>query len=243
MKNSITIFKSLCSEKTIAALKSIQFFYISISETTNITVIFEVMNSPPTLEKVKIVLIGNSAVGKTALFQRMKTDTYNENSTPTVGGACANIDVDFNSQTVPLILWDTAGQDSFREIVPMYFNRASFIIIVYDITNKKSFEDVAEWTELSKNNASESVHLILLGNKVDQSEKRQVALIEGQEQADKMNALTFLEVSAKEGILIDDLLSTIADQVLKDFLAQPNKLETNEIDLTSSATKKTSSCC
>lgn len=168
------------------------------------------------LDKVKIVFVGNSGVGKTALFQRMKTGAFYETSA-TVGGACTNLTVSCNEQDVPLILWDTAGQDSFREIVPMYFNRAAFIIIVYDVTSEESFRAVTEWAELSRTNSPEGTHLLLVGNKVDRPvDERKISYVQGQKTSSDINSLAFLEVSAKEGICVEELLQTIADQILKD---------------------------
>lgn len=169
------------------------------------------------IPKAKIVFIGNSSVGKTALFERLKKNVFISNTSPTVSGACANIEVNLDKDVnITLMIWDTAGEESFRSIVPMYFSRAAFILIVYDITSPSSFESVREWFELSKSKAPEWSKIIIIGNKSDLEEQRKVTLSECDELCNKLGAFFTIETSAVNGDGVNDLLQYIASTVKED---------------------------
>lgn len=169
------------------------------------------------IPKAKIVFIGNSSVGKTALFERLKKNVFISNTSPTVSGACANIEVNLDKDVnITLMIWDTAGEESFRSIVPMYFSRAAFILIVYDITSPSSFESVPEWFELSKSKAPEWSKIIIIGNKSDLEEQRKVTLSECDELCNKLGAFFTIETSAVNGDGVNDLLQYIASTVKED---------------------------
>lgn len=169
------------------------------------------------IPKAKIVFIGNSSVGKTALFERLKKKEFIPNTSPTVSGACANIEVELDTDVkITLMVWDTAGEESFRSIVPMYFSRAAFILIVYDITSRSSFESIPEWFELSKSKAPEWSKIIIIGNKSDLEEQRKISLSECDELCDKLGAFFSIETSAINGDGVNDLLHYIASTVKED---------------------------
>lgn len=169
------------------------------------------------IPKAKIVFIGNSSVGKTALFERLKKKTFISNTSPTVSGACANIEVDLdNDVRITLMVWDTAGEESFRSIVPMYFSRAAFILIVYDITSPSSFKSIPEWFELSKSKAPEWSKIIIIGNKSDLDDQRKVTLSECDELCHQLGAFFSIETSAITGDGVNDMLQYIASTVKED---------------------------
>lgn len=167
--------------------------------------------------KVKVVFIGNSTVGKTELFRRFQGVTELGGTIATIGGACANVTVTVKDNTeVNLMVWDTAGQEAYRGIVPMYFSRASFILIVYDITQRSSFDSVTEWIALSKERAPVNAHIGIIGNKCDLEARRKVTMAEGQELADNEGACMFFETSALNGQCVEDLLCTIGEFAHRD---------------------------
>jgi small GTP-binding protein len=163
------------------------------------------MTSP----KLKVVFIGNASVGKTALFHRFQNRRFSPDLRSTVGGACANVTVHLPDNTdVTLIVWDTAGQETYRGIVPMYFTRSHFILIVYDITNRSTYDAVVEWAELSRSRAGDA-RIVLIGNKSDLEHGREVPIVDGRKLATTIDAYTFLETSALNGKGIDELLQSL----------------------------------
>lgn len=159
--------------------------------------------------KFKAVLIGDSAVGKTALFQRLENDTFQESHIPTVGGAYTRISINSsNGYTYDIGLWDTAGQERFRNVVPMYFQSANIIIAVYDITNRESFENIGTWIDLANQKAPPDACYILIGNKSDLEEQRVITMEEMEELRENLHFTEALETSAFNGKGIDMLIST-----------------------------------
>jgi small GTP-binding protein len=176
------------------------------------------VESSASSQKVKVVFIGDSAVGKTSLFMRFQSKEFSSEVPTTVGGACANVTIDLeDDRKIHLIVWDTAGQEKYRGIVPMYFNRAAFILIVYDIANRTSFESVPSWVTLSQSKSPDGVRLVLIGNKSDLEVQRAVSVVEGTELAASVGAM-FLETSALNPELVRDLIVAVASQVTDDDL-------------------------
>lgn len=114
-----------------------------------------------------------------------------------------------DDKMVRLQLWDTAGQERFRSLIPSYINDSQVAVVVYDITSKSSFENVKSWVEQARTIRGESVTLIIVGNKIDLAEKRQVATEEGQKLADELGCM-FTETSAKVGINVKQLFKDVA---------------------------------
>jgi len=110
---------------------------------------------------------------------------------------------------VRLQLWDTAGQERFRSLIPSYINDASVAVVVYDITSKQSFENVNSWIEQARQIRGDDLNIILVGNKIDLADKRQVGTEEGQAKANELNVM-FKETSAKVGINIKPLFKDLA---------------------------------
>jgi small GTP-binding protein len=166
-------------------------------------------------QKVKLVFIGDSAVGKTSLFTQFQDKEFSGDVATTVGAACANIQVELEGGVVNLIVWDTAGQEKYRGIVPMYFSRAAFILIVYDITNRTSFDNVRGWISLSQSKAPDVSKLVIVGNKCDLEDDRVVSLSEGHELAESVGA-TFFETSALNPAGVRDLMIAVASAAAND---------------------------
>ena len=175
--------------------------------------------------KVKVVLIGNSTVGKTAIFHRIQKNEFSLDSTPTIGGACANITHEMDDgRKVQFIIWDTAGQETYRGIVPMYFSRAAFIFIVYDISQKSTFAAVEDWLRIAKERAPGDAKYGILGNKCDLESQRMVQVADGKKLAERLDAFVFLETSALRGEGIRELMSmlcTVAVNNAETVLSSP----------------------
>ncbi|CAK72957.1 unnamed protein product (macronuclear) [Paramecium tetraurelia] len=160
----------------------------------------------------KILLIGNSAVGKSSLLLRFADNVFNESFLPTIGVDFKIRTFDLNGKTVKLQIWDTAGQERFKTITNSYYKGAHGIILVYDVTDKQSFKDVENWLAEVEKYANENVVRVLVGNKVDLESKREVTSEEGKELADSLN-IRFIETSAKNSSNVEKAFITLANEI------------------------------
>jgi small GTP-binding protein len=173
----------------------------------------EILASPP-LPAVKAVLIGDSGVGKTALFHRFQGRGFPYGFPPTVGASGATVTITSDSGvTVPILIWDTAGQETFRGIVPLYFRDCQFLILVYDVAVMESFMNLAQWVDLARESAPPDVRIVLIANKIDRS-PREVQPAEALEYAQAVPVLQVLETSALTGEGVDSVLPVIAKAAL-----------------------------
>lgn len=184
---------------------------------------------------LKLIIIGESNVGKTNINDRFVSDTFSLNSKSTIG-------VDFktkkctllNGEVVKVQLWDTAGQERYRAITNSYFRNTHGIVVVYDITNCESFNKVSYWIETIKNNSTSDSKILLLGNKYDLNYKRQISYNEGKQLAEKHKML-FGEVSAMENLQYEtcSTIELLYDQLIASIVEQLNDLKkTNQINQT-----------
>ena len=144
----------------------------------------------------KVVFMGDSGVGKTNVMSRFASDAFNINSKPTIGVDFALKNVRLGSYLIRLQLWDTAGQERYKTFTSTYFKDSQGIIFVYDITNKESFQNIRKWiAHASENVDLAQTSMILLGNKVDLEQQRQVGREEAADFA-RQNSMLFFETSA-----------------------------------------------
>eukprot|EP01125_Pyxidicula_operculata_P016591 TRINITY_DN5728_c0_g1_i2.p1 TRINITY_DN5728_c0_g1~~TRINITY_DN5728_c0_g1_i2.p1 ORF type:complete len:207 (+),score=40.46 TRINITY_DN5728_c0_g1_i2:40-660(+) len=160
----------------------------------------------------KILLVGDSAVGKSAVILRFTDRKYGETFVPTIGVDFRQRTIEVNGTTAKLQVWDTAGQENFHSITTSFFRGAHGIILVYDVTNASSFESIPNWIRDIDQHASENVQKILIGNKSDK-EDREITYEEGKDFADQMN-MDFFETSAKDSINIDETFQSITSSIL-----------------------------
>ncbi|KAH0789605.1 small GTP-binding protein [Histomonas meleagridis] len=164
------------------------------------------------MKKVKAVLIGNSGVGKTSIFQRVDTGEYSDDHVLTVGGAYAKVTkTTKNGQEIDIGLWDTAGQERFRNVIPMYFQRASFILVIYDVSDQESFDALPGWIDIAKEKAPADAKVLIVGNKCDLENTRVIDFTQAQNFGMKVGAVLTLEVSAKTQFGLDVLFQEIAN--------------------------------
>ena len=165
----------------------------------------------------KILLLGDSTVGKTCFLMRYTDNTYQEIHMSTIGIDNKFKDVELeDGKKVKIQIWDTAGQDRFRSITKNYYKGAHGIILIYDITNKKSFENVRTWINQIKEEVSEKVSIILVGNKIDDEEHRVVATEDGEKIAKELG-LMFFECSAKSGVNIDSTFNELVKKTVENY--------------------------
>merc|ERR1719362_134270 len=147
--------------------------------------------------KHKIAFLGDSGVGKTSLINQFIYGTFSLNHNPTIGIDYLSKIINTGERSIRLQIWDTAGQERFRSLIPSYIRDASAVMIVYDITNRQSFDSIPGWIQHVRELVGEAETLVLLvGNKVDLEENREVSTEEG-EAAAREAGLMFFEVSAK----------------------------------------------
>jgi small GTP-binding protein len=158
--------------------------------------------------KIKVVLLGATGVGKTSIVSAATTGQFSDGTLPTLGASFATKTMEIDRTTVLLQIWDTAGQEKYRAMAPMYFHNAQVGIAVYSIADLETFVAVDSWIKTFKDHAHSNAHVFLVGNKVDLEEFRAVTADDATEKAKNYGA-TFLEVSAKSAIGIDDLFELI----------------------------------
>ena len=155
-------------------------------------------NENDSVNEINCIVAGDSFVGKTNLLLRFVDDKYDDESLQTIGIDIKYKDITLDDKKYKLDLYDTAGQEKFRSAVYKFFRKSDCVFLVYEITNRKSFENISNWIKECKSNASENVLIVLIGNKCDLNEKRQVTTEEGENLAKKYK-ISFYETSAKTG--------------------------------------------
>jgi Ras-related protein Rab-6A len=152
----------------------------------------------------KIIFIGDPSVGKSSILSRFYDDKFDLEYQPTIGLDFQHKNYEINGNTIKLYLYDTAGQEKFKSLIPMYIRDANIILIVYDISVKESFTHTDQWFKETEDLKRKDAIFVLVGNKKDLEEKRQVSTKEAEDYATH-NGFLFKEVSAKSGEGIEDL--------------------------------------
>uniref|UniRef100_A0A8C3NM02 small monomeric GTPase n=1 Tax=Geospiza parvula TaxID=87175 RepID=A0A8C3NM02_GEOPR len=152
----------------------------------------------------KLLLIGDSGVGKTCALFRFSEDAFNATFISTIGIDFKIRTIELDGKRIKLQIWDTAGQERFRTITTAYYRGAMGIMLVYDITNEKSFENIRNWVRNIEEHASPDVEKMILGNKCDANDKRQVSREQGEKLAASFG-IKFMETSAKANINIENV--------------------------------------
>lgn len=189
------------------------------------------------LIKLKLIVVGNQGTGKSCILNRFVNETFEENYQATIGLDFQSKNITIHDQDVRLIIYDTAGQEKFRSLIPMYIREAQIILLVYDISDKDSFDAMPNWIQEVKEVLNKEVVFALIGNKMDLESQRKVSYEEGKKLAEKNN-FVFQEVSAKTGKNFENLFEvqifeTVYNKFRKEFekreegMEQPN-FETND---------------
>ena len=195
---------------------------------------------------LKILIIGDSNVGKTSILLQYTSNFFQETHIATIGVEFKLKEIMLDNIEYKLNIWDTAGQERFKAITKSFFKAADGIVFVYDVTNKPSFENIKNWIKDAESKAND-FKIIIVGNKIDLNDSREVSFEEGKNFAKKKNC-PFFESSAKDKINIDEIFITLLEEILK---AQKNLKEEkinegeNKIILEKDDNSKTKSkkCC
>jgi|TARA_B100001540_G_scaffold204476_1_gene180148 Ras-related protein Rab-8A len=169
---------------------------------------------------IKLLLIGDSGVGKSCLLLRFSDDQFTTSFITTIGIDFKIRTVDLDGSRVKLQIWDTAGQERFRTITTAYYRGAMGILLTYDVTDEQSFDNVRNWMRNIEQHATENVCKILVGNKSDvPEEKRRVSAARGKAMADEFG-IPFFETSAKAGFQVEDAFFSIARDCVSKIKAE-----------------------
>ena len=178
-------------------------------------------------ETIKIVLLGETSVGKTSIISRFASNSFNPNTLSSLSAQFVSKTVEIDGTSLKLDLWDTAGQEKYRALAKIFYKDARVIIFVYDITNEKTFEEIKNyWYNETKENVEEDVIYCLVGNKNDLYEEEKVSEKEAQEYADQINAI-FKSTSALSNTGIPNLFDNVVRKILNpnfDYKAADKKL-------------------
>ncbi|KAJ3425167.1 ras-related protein rabd2a-like [Anaeramoeba flamelloides] len=192
----------------------------------------------------KLLLIGDSGVGKSCLLLRFADDTYTESYISTIGVDFKIRTIDLDGKTVKLQIWDTAGQERFRTITSSYYRGAHGIIVVYDTTDLDSFNNVKTWLQEIDRYASENVNKLLVGNKSDLVSKRVVEYETAKSLADQLG-IPFIETSAKNSSNVEEAFILMAKEIKKRQMTtnNDNVQQTRSVKVSGSKVEKKSGCC
>ena len=172
---------------------------------------------------LKYVIVGDASVGKSNLLLRYTHGEFREEYQLTIGVEFGSNNLVINNSIYRIQIWDTAGQENFRSITRSYYKNSACALIVYDITRRVSFESLSDWIEDCKNSSPKTVVMVLVGNKCDLAQNREVNEEEGREFAEK-HGMLFFETSAKTGLNVEELFKQSATLIAK-------KIKENYYDL------------
>lgn len=189
------------------------------------------------LHEVKLCLLGESGVGKTCIVNRFVSDLFSEHESLTVGAAFTTKTVKIGEYSILFQIWDTAGQEKYRGLAPMYYRGSAAAVVVYDITSERSFNEMQTWITELRQLGPQNLVLAIAGNKLDLDKKREVFKTTGESFAKNANAI-FMETSAKNGSNVQDLFRIIAEKLPLDKIAMESKVGTLRL----SATQKKERC-
>ncbi|ORZ14021.1 ras family-domain-containing protein [Absidia repens] len=214
------------------------------------------INSPSVLPNngkatnVKLVLLGESAVGKSSLVLRFVNREYSENREPTIGAAFLTQKCHLNDRTIKFEIWDTAGQERFHSLAPMYYRCAQAAVVVYDITKSATLDKAKSWVKELQRQANQDIVIALVGNKVDIAEEdeaeRQVQMDDAKAYADESDLL-FFETSAKSAQNVDDVFAAIAEKIPLEYIMSNRngggrQAGSSRVELTQPASQNSGSC-
>ena len=163
---------------------------------------------------LKYIIIGDAAVGKSNLLLRYAHGQFKPEYQLTIGVEFGAKNVEIRNKLYRIQIWDTAGQENFRSITRAYYKNSVCALVVYDIASRDSFNNVSTWIEDCKNQSPKTIFMVLVGNKSDLAERRQVQTEEGQELADKYGLL-FYETSAKTGDNVESIFVDSANEIAR----------------------------
>ncbi|CAL5978744.1 Rab1a [Hexamita inflata] len=186
-------------------------------------------------EEFKVALVGDTGVGKTCLAVRFVSNIFNIAQASTSGASFMRKTLTIDDKTIKFQIWDTAGQEKFRSLAPMYYRSAAAVVVVFDVTRRASFEDVQYWIKEVKTNGDKDAIIVVVGNKIDKS-GRNVTAEEANSYAKSIQAF-YIEASAQTGEGVTSIFTHLAQQNLKGKTTSQQFIDDEPKD------NKSKSCC
>ena len=178
---------------------------------------------------MKLILLGDSSVGKTNILTKYLKNFFDPDSKATVGVEFGTKSVEIEGKKIKVQIWDTAGEERYKSITSTYYRGAKGAFIVYDITRKITFESIDKWIGDLKNNGDENIIIYLVGNKNDLNDKREVDKNEAMNKAEKYN-IAFMETSALSGDNIQKIFQDLIEKVYVNFFRNSKANKEKEIN-------------
>jgi len=200
---------------------------------------------------IKVILIGDSGVGKTNIMSKFLKNQFLENSKATVGVEFGSKLFIHENHKIKAQIWDTAGQEKYKAITGAYYKGSKGALVIYDITRKDTFSNIDKWVNDLKTTGDPKITIIIIGNKNDLADRRQVTKEEGEERA-KSFGCAFLETSAFSGDNIDKAFDIMVKEIYEKFssdtggdeqLSPGEKVEDIKLDKEKASDKKKKKCC
>jgi Ras-related protein Rab-5C len=185
----------------------------------------------PKCPRVKVVLVGETRVGKTSIINRFVNKTFSDLTSTTVAAGPCSVQTEAATGPVILDIWDTAGQEQYRSIATLFFRGASAAALVLDVTDHASFDNLTFWHDLVRKSCDPKIVLYVIGNKTDLESDRAVIYDTASEYATSIRAKSYMECSAKDGVGVDDIFGAI--------IAEPPAVVFEE----ETVVEEQSSCC
>lgn len=190
-----------------------------------------------------MLLIGDSGVGKSCLLLRFSDDSFTTSFITTIGIDFKIKTVEIGGKRIKLQIWDTAGQERFRTITTAYYRGAMGILLVYDVTDEQSFNNIRNWIRNIEQHAADNVDKVLIGNKCDMIQSKVVETAKGQSLADEYG-IKFFETSAKNAINVAEAFTAIAKDIKKRLMDNPNAAPQQQQGVrVDASTQKKKKCC
>lgn len=191
---------------------------------------------------MKLLLVGDSGVGKSCLLLRFVEDKFNPSFITTIGIDFKIRTIESNGKKIKLQVWDTAGQERFRTITTAYYRGAMGIVLIYDVTDARTFENVENWFQTVTQHANEDAQIFLVGNKSDDEENRQVSREQGQQLASSLN-IPFLEASAKTNENVESIFYELASLIQEKHIDEEPVQRSTGIDVSLTGNGIKNNCC
>jgi Ras-related protein Rab-11A len=200
----------------------------------------------------KVVIVGDSGVGKTNILLRYLKNEFNEESKATVGVEFGTKKMKIDNSNIKVQIWDTAGQERYRSITSAYYRGAHGALVVYDITSKKTFDSVEKWVNDLKTNGEPKMVIMVIGNKADKEEERVITKVDGEAKSQRNN-VAFLETSALTAENIEQAFEEVIQKLYTTYKSDFDNdaqyefgegAKGNTIDIgTKSDQQKSKKCC
>jgi len=211
----------------------------------------------------KYIIIGDSSVGKSNILMKFAHNKFSDEYQATIGVEFGAKNIEIDSRVYRIQIWDTAGQENFRSITRSYYKNSVCALVVYDVTKKKSFENVQKWIQDVQAQSPKTILIFLVGNKIDLEEQRVISFDEGNNFA-AQNGIRFTETSAKTGEGIEELFKMTVEHIVKNMdnnyydlkseicgikigtlvdKKAKNKHKNNEVKLNNTNDKEKKKCC